>query len=108
MNPVLKYSVLRIGIFAVLLVIFWMLHLLSLLTIVAAAVLAFLISFLALAGVRRDMIAYIDERRRTRSEAAEKRVKRRSADENYEDSLFDDELPGDDVGESGRGTSSGS
>ncbi|GAB3558088.1 hypothetical protein GCM10027344_06630 [Spelaeicoccus albus] len=102
----LKYSVLRIGIFAVLLAIFWMVHLLSLLTIVAAAVLAFLISFLALRGARRDMITYLDERRRSRAEKAETRVKRRDADENYEDSLFDDDLPATDTADSRPGTAS--
>lgn len=91
MNPVLKYSVLRIGIFAVLLVIFWLLHMMSLLTIVVAAVLAFLISFLALRGARQNMITYLDERRRKKASAA--RTPHRDADENYEDSLLDDELP---------------
>lgn len=86
MNPVLKYSVLRVGIFAAILAIFWALHIMSLLAILMAAVLAFLISFLALHGVRREMIDYLDNRRKTKT----KSTKAKDVDENYEDALFDD------------------
>lgn len=76
MKATLLYTVARIGIFVVIALVLVALHVNLYLAVIAAALLAFLISYLALGSLRRQV--------------AENIVKRRSAPERDEDADLED------------------
>ncbi|GAB3049587.1 DUF4229 domain-containing protein [Sediminivirga luteola] len=81
MKTVFLYSLARLGLFAVVLGVLWLIADLTLLTLVAAIVISALLSFLLLGPLREQMV----QRMVARTE--QRRAKRAGTDENAEDKL---------------------
>ncbi|MCI2264721.1 DUF4229 domain-containing protein [Sediminivirga luteola] len=81
MKTVFLYSLARLGLFAVVLGVLWLIADLTLLTLVAAIVISALLSFLLLGPLREQMV----QRMVARTE--QRRAKRTGTDEDAEDNL---------------------
>lgn len=81
MKTVFLYSLARLGLFAVVLGVLWLIADLTVLTLVAAIVISALLSFLLLGPLREQMV----QRMVARTE--QRRAKRTGTDEDAEDNL---------------------
>ncbi|WGW10956.1 DUF4229 domain-containing protein [Saxibacter everestensis] len=86
MNAVVKYSLLRLGIFFLAFGALWVAGFNELVSLVLATVIAVLLSFLLLRRQRDDVVKYVQERSARRAEQRRTKVDRDSA---YEDDIVD-------------------